>query len=168
MIYVLILIVGFIITYLFMHRVLFPVIFEKPLIKLNRRFFYSSAIIAIITLANYLFIVHFFDINVGIGNRLLHAVGGGFVGSLLCFLVVKDGRLAINKWQFLIITALIVTALGVANELYEFVLQMYFHHISSATVIDTWQDLTSNTVGIIISLIVLMPFINNKKKSNFV
>ncbi len=79
---------------------------------------------------------------------------------MVCFLVVKDSKLPVTKFQFLIFSALIATALGVANELLEFFLQHYFGFISAASVTDTWLDLLSNTVGILLASICFVPFIS--------
>ena len=83
---------------------------------------------------------------------------------VVCFLAIKDSGVRVRKFQFLIISILVATALGVMNEILEFFLQNYFGFISSATVNDTWLDLISNTVGILIATTILTPFVDNKMR----
>lgn len=98
------------------------------------------------------------------GNRVLHGFGGGFMAFLVCFLVIKDSKLAINKFQFFVLSALIVTALGVMNEIAEFFLQNFYGLHFSPNINDTWLDLMSNTAGILLAGLCLVPFINPKRK----
>ena len=91
-----------------------------------------------------------------LSNRILHILGGGFFGFLTCFFATRDSGVRINKFQFFVLSALIVLALGVANELLEFLLQSYAGIISAATPTDTWFDLASNTIGIGIASIFLV------------
>jgi len=92
------------------------------------------------------------------GNRILHMFGGGFLGFLTCFFAARDSGVHISKFQFFVLSALIVITLGVANELLEFFLQENFGIISAATVTDTWLDLASNTLGILFASIFFVPF----------
>ncbi len=97
-------------------------------------------------------------------NRVLHMLGGAFISYLACFLVVEDRNIKINKIQFFIFSALVVTTLGVGNELLEFFLQHYTHLVFSNDSLDTWLDLASNTAGIFIAALVFTPFINKEEK----
>jgi len=92
------------------------------------------------------------------GNRILHTFGGGFMGFLTCFFAARDSRANINKFQFFLFSALIVLALGIANELFELLLQEYGGFVFIQSVIDTWLDLASNVVGVIIAGACLVPF----------
>lgn len=98
-----------------------------------------------------------------ISNRLLHALGGGFLGIVTCFLAARDGRAAISRFQFFVFGILVVTALGVGNEIMEFMLQMTTDMIFATGVFDTWLDLVSNTVGALAASAVLLPFIRGFK-----
>lgn len=93
------------------------------------------------------------------GNRIIHTFGGGFLAYLTCFLAVKDSRLKIGRIRFFIFSALLVVALGVFNEIAEFVLQNYFNFWAAPTINDTWLDLISNSVGILLSAICFTPFL---------
>lgn len=83
-----------------------------------------------------------------LSNRVLHIFGGGFAGFLTCALAARDAGLSIGRLRLIAIAALIVTFMGVANELLEFALQQYAHFRFAAGPLDTWFDLASNTVGI--------------------
>lgn len=76
---------------------------------------------------------------------------------IICFLVVRDSGLKIGRFQFFVFSAMIVTALGVGNEILEYYAQTYFGIIAAATVDDTWLDLISNTVGICAAALLLIP-----------
>jgi hypothetical protein len=155
--------IGLVLTYLILYKLLFPRFFDEPISKLGQKSLFSLLIIVIISVANYLLIYYFLDIESGIGNRILHAFGGGFMTFLVCYLVVKDSRLPINKFQFFIISVLIVASLGIVNEIYEFILQNYFDVLAAATINDTWLDLISNSVGTLVASVCFVPFVNRKK-----
>jgi len=80
-------------------------------------------------------------------NRALHTLGGGVLASIACFAAFKDSAVRASSFQFFVLTVLIVTALGVANELLEFVVQNYAGFVMADSINDTWLDLLSNTVG---------------------
>lgn len=86
-----------------------------------------------------------------LSNRFQHAISGGFLAFSIIFFAFKDTKIKINTLQFLILSTLIVTFLGVANEILEFVLQTYTNLIFNNSVNDTWLDLLSNTFGIILA-----------------
>jgi hypothetical protein len=127
--------------------------------------FSSQALISVLTI----FVSSMFGYAIALsipdlefGNRFLHAYGGGFMAVLVCFLVVKDSKLHINKFQFVVFSLLIATALGVANEILEFFLQNFLNLVFMRNINDTWYDLMSNTVGMSIAAILFTPFIKRK------
>ncbi len=83
------------------------------------------------------------------GNRFEHSVGGGVVASLAFFLAVRDSRLVIHWLQYVVLSVLIVTFMGVVNELAELAGQTLYPStlVFSKTIDDTWLDLLSNAVG---------------------
>ncbi|MEK7621737.1 MAG: hypothetical protein AAB415_01020 [Patescibacteria group bacterium] len=87
-------------------------------------------------------------------NRLQHALGGGFVSAVVCFLAFRDsGLLAkVGRTRFAVSSFFLVIALGVFNEVAEFILQNYFDLRFASTINDTWLDLISNIVGLILGL----------------
>jgi hypothetical protein len=118
-------------------------------------------IIGVLSIVSYW--ISFLIPDVQFSNRFLHAFGGGFLGFLVCFLAVKDNNLKIDRFRFFVFSFLIVIALGVANELMEFILQTYTHFIFSPTSTDTWLDLASNLVGIILAAAIFVPFVSRKR-----
>ncbi len=139
---------------------LFGLFFETE-VSLSKRSIISLIIIAILSFITYE--IAFMIPSLEIGNRFLHGVGGGFMSSLLSFLVFKDTKIQVSKFQFFFFTFLIVSTLGVFNEILEFFLQNYAHKIFAINSKDTWLDLISNTVGAIISGLILMNFIKRGK-----
>jgi len=135
---------------------LFPVFFaqkvtrprKKPWVSLLFIIFFSVLAYALNSLIQ----------DAWIANRILHIVGGGFTAFLVCFLAARDSRVSINKFQFFIFGFLYVLSLGVANEIFELILQTYFGIISSTAVDDTWLDLASNLSGLIIASVCFVPF----------
>lgn len=158
--YLFIITLGLCLSYFILHHFL-PIFFEKEKGKLGYGSIYSIVFIALASLA--VTYVSFIVPNIEWGNRILHAFGGGFLAFLVCFLVVKNGSIDLTKFQFFIISALIVSTLGVTNEIIEYVLQEYFGLLSAISIEDTWLDLVSNTIGLLIAAIIFTPFINSKK-----
>lgn len=138
-----------------------PFFFENRLPKIGLKSLVSVVLIFILSFLGYFIAFNIQDPE--IGNRFLHGFGGGFTALLVCFLAVKDSNLQIRKFQFTIFSLLVVTALGVANEILEFFLQNYTGIVFSTSVNDTWLDLISNTVGMLIAVISFTPFVNIKK-----
>lgn len=137
-----------------------PKFFNIKLQKIEIHSLFSVAIIFIVSLVGYF--IYFLIPDAELSNRFLHGFGGGFMAFLVCFLVVRDLKMPINKFQFAVISILIVTALGVANELLEFFLQVFAGFTFAPDVNDTWLDLLSNTVGIIIAAFAFTPLVNKK------
>ena len=126
-----------------------------------QRTFTSLLLVVLISFTVY--VLSFSIQSIEFGNRIIHSMGGGFLGTILCFMVVRDSRLKIDKIRFLILTFLVVTTLGVFNEIIEFFLQNNFSFTAAPNVNDTWLDLISNTVGIILASICLLPFLNKNR-----
>ncbi len=98
-----------------------------------------------------------------IANRIEHAFGGGFLAFLVCYLVARDVGRPITRFQFFVLSFLVVTALGVANEIFEFVAQNYLGLVVAKTLNDTWLDLISNTVGACIGAAIFVPMLGARK-----
>lgn len=141
-------------SYFFLSLV-FSKLFSQPLPDRSLNKLYPFSIIMFLSLAISA-VTH--EMPTGIDNRLLHALGGGFLVILVCFLALKNLQSGISRFQFIVISALTATAFGVANELLEFFLQYYFDLVANAGLNDTWLDLLSNTIGIIVALFILTPF----------
>lgn len=142
---------------------LFPYFFEGKGTR-EAKISYKS-LISILIICAISFVSCAIALNIGdkeIGNRFLHIFGGGFTAFLMCFLAAKDSGLQIRKFQFFLFSFLVVISLGVLNEVIEFLLQYYFDIISANTPIDTWLDLNSNIIGILIASICFVPFVSSK------
>ena len=87
------------------------------------------------------------NVDDGLGNRLLHGLGGGgTVAILLTSVLVRSTRpLSFLGKCFLLLA--VVSIAGVANEVLECTLDMLGLGIFSADRTDTWYDLISNTIG---------------------
>lgn len=135
---------------------LFPVFFVGTWPANRRQTLLSLVLIIIVT-----FII--FSINAKIQdplleNRFQHALGGGFLGFFVCFLAWRSSSVTINRFQFFFFSFLFVIMLGVANEILEYFLQNYTSLHFASTVNDTWLDLLSNVIGILIASVVFLPF----------
>jgi len=118
--------------------------------------------IIIVSLFGYL--VASFMPDLEVSNRFIHGFGGGFMATLVCFFAVRVSQLGLNRFQFFFIAALIVSTLGVGNEVLEFFLQKYTTLPFAQSIDDTWLDLVSNTVGLLIGLAIFTPFVKASQK----
>ena len=82
--------------------------------------------------------------NPDLSNRVLHTFGGGFLIVVVAFLAIKDSRIRITSFQFLVISVAIAAVFGVANEIVEFFLQNQFGFVFANSINDTWLDLVSS------------------------
>jgi hypothetical protein len=141
---------------------LYPLFFTQKIIPLTKSSWISIGWIIGLSLAVY--VVSNTIPSIALGNRVLHTFGGGFLALLTCFLVVRDTKLEISRLQFFIISFAVVTTLGVGNELLEFFFQNVTTIVFADTISDTWLDLVSNTVGILLASAVLLPLLGKKKQ----
>lgn len=158
--YLLALTFSFCITYLILF-ILLPLFFENRVGRLNLKSLTSIGVIVALSFFGYF--VAFAIPDQELSNRFLHAFGGGFLGFFTCFLAAKDSSVVINKFQFFIFSVLVVVALGVANEILEFILQNYTGMIFATSVNDTWLDLVSNIVGLLVASVIFVPLVHSKK-----
>lgn len=136
--------------------VLFSLLFENRLPKLYKWTFLSLAIILCGSLVSYLFVSLIPDAQ--IANWVLHGLGGGFLALMVCFLATRDFGIDLNRLQFFVLSMLVVGALGIANEILEFILQNYAEITFAVSVNDTWYDLISNTIGSFAAALFFTPF----------
>ncbi len=144
------------ITAYFVLLFLFPYFFKQSLPKVTSRSVQSLAYIVLVT--SFFFILSAVVPNEELGNRILHSMGGGFTAMLMCFYAARDSKVVITRVQFFVFSFLLVTALGVGNEIAEFFGQYYTSLVFAPTINDTWLDLISNTVGILLGAAVFVPF----------
>lgn len=141
-----------------------PAFFNEPLPKLRRRSMFSIIYIVILYLAALSVGILITIFHPELGNRILHAVGGGVLAIVTCFFAIKDSGLKIKPFQFFVIGILVATFLGVGNEIAEYLLQNYFGIISAESINDTWLDLVSNTIGATLAAVSLSPFFRLYKR----
>src|SRR3989344_9085772 len=120
----------------FVFYLTFPIFFGQSRPEIGRRCLLSLALIIALSVAAYFISISIPDEQ--IGNRFLHAFGGGFLAFLMCWLVARDTNLRVSKFQFFVFSFLIATALGVGNELLEFALEITTGLIFAPTIADTW------------------------------
>ncbi len=97
-----------------------------------------------------------------LGNRFLHAYGGGFMVTLVALLAVRDGGFPFTRLNTVFFTLVLVTLLGTVNELAEYALTHLIAMEFLTSFEDTWRDLASNTTGAVIGLLTIPYFINRK------
>ncbi len=142
---------------------LFSIFFDGKTVRPGPKAIRSVAIIFVLALLGYAVALYIPDLEWG--NRVLHGFVGGFLTFLICFLAATDGAFRISRFQFFIFSALLVTSLGVLNEHIELFLQTYIRLLFYSNPNDTWLDLISNTVGILLAGACLVPFLNKATTS---
>jgi glycopeptide antibiotics resistance protein len=140
---------------------LLPLLFNSPIVWPTSKSWQAVGCIMICALIA--LTIAFLPSDPWWSNRLLHSIGGGVLASIMCFLAARDSKIGLNRMQYFLVNFLIVTALGVANELVEFFLQTYAIGSFAASIDDTWLDLTSNTIGSLSAGVVLACFFPRKK-----
>jgi len=123
--------------------------------KVKELSFHSIVYIAAVSMLAYIVSTQITDKE--LGNRVLHAFGGGFTAFFICYRVMADARLPLNLFQFFALSFLVVTGLGVANEIMEYFFQIHLDLVFAPHPYDTWLDLISNTVGATIGGLVFLP-----------
>ena len=152
--------VGLCLSYILLSYGL-PWFFEGRRGRLGEAAARSVVVIAFVAFAA--FFVSFQISDEQLANRMLHALGGGFVGFLVCILATRDNHLGIGRTRVFIASMLIVTGMGVANELIEFFLDTYTSLLFSASRTDTWFDLASNLTGALIAAPLFLPLVPRRK-----
>lgn len=159
--YYLIAITGFLCLAYVVLFFLFPYFFKSPRASVGINSLVSMFWVVLFSLAIYA--IDSWIPDPWLANRFLHAMGGGFAAFLVCFFVVRDRKMALGKVQFVVFSILIVIALGVANEILEFVLQNTTKMVFADSINDTWLDLISNTVGALLAALCLTSWIRHRK-----
>ena len=137
----------------------FPYFFGKP--SAVKQAFSLRSIAYLLALYTFVIWIVFSMEDIELGNRILHSVAGGFAAFMTCFLAVRDTRLPLSRLRFFIFSALLVTSLGVVNELAELILSFFVEFDFPRHIDDTWFDLASNTVGLLVAALVFTPFIKS-------
>jgi hypothetical protein len=138
---------------------LFQKLFGKneKISRLKKRSFASIALLVITSVVVY--VVSYYVIpDRELGNRFLHAFGGGFTLFLMCLLAMRDADVMISRKIFFITCFIVVTVFGTCNEIIEIILQYYTDFLFSPTLFDVALDITSNTLGFFIASLCLVRF----------
>ena len=84
-------------------------------------------------------------------NFVQHSVGGGLAVGLVAIFLIENlksnFKMMENFFVQLLFVYFLVCGLGVANEIFEFTLDLLKVGIFSADRYDTWYDLVANTTG---------------------
>ena len=83
----------------------------------------------------------------GIGNVLMHAVGGGMATACTYQYVKRNLNIQINWRLEVAFLFLFVSGFGVLNELLEYVAELSGYGIFSLDSHDTWRDFVANSTG---------------------
>lgn len=139
----------------------FAFFFEKRIAKLSRNSLFSILLIICMSALSYQ--IAFAIPDPELGNRVLHGLGGGFIAFVVCVLAARDIKLRANTFQLFFISFLIVSTLGIANEVLECILQNTLGARFATSINDTWFDLISNTIGAIVGAVCSLPFFKGDK-----
>jgi hypothetical protein len=156
---VVLLVVAFSISY-FVLLFLFPYFFENRLLGTVSLVAAARSLFIMFALVLVGYIVVFSISDPVLANRFQHGFCGGFLTFLLCFVAARDSSVNINRFQFFIFSVLVVTTLGVGNEILEYFLHNYTSLVMTTYINDTWLDLISNTVGVLLAGTILTPFLS--------
>lgn len=130
--------------------------------KINKQTLQKKSFILIALSSVTIFSIVFLIKDPELANRFQHAIAGGFLVMLISYLAFKDSQVEINKLQIILLSALVVTFLGVLNEILEFIIQINTKLVFADNLNDTWLDLTSNFFGIMLGSIFAL--LDNKIK----
>lgn len=128
---------------------LLPLFFGQPIPRPTRSSVYS-VVLLIIAIEVAFYLVDAFLLP-PLSNRVLHMVGGGMLAYFLYYCVMNDLKISVPRVQFFMLGFMVVTTLGVANELLELVLHVTRLRVFPIIDIDTWLDLANNTSGAIVA-----------------
>lgn len=117
-------------------------------VSLRKHWKWLAAALAVQALAG---IVFYFKGGVT-GNFVYHAVGGGVMSALLFEYLLRTYNVRLNWRIQLVLLYSFVSALGVMNELAEYVAE-FFIGVGKLSwdSHDTWRDLTANTSGAVLT-----------------
>lgn len=80
-----------------------------------------------------------------IGNRIQHALGGGFAIVLIVYYSCIASNVPIQRRQFFFLAFFLASCFGIFNELLESIMQIGWGMFFADSIEDTWYDLWSNS-----------------------
>lgn len=132
----------------------------KSFIKVSKK-----SLLTIFFLSCFFYFISYFVIKDEIlGNRFLHAFGGGFMAFFTTLLVLKDNKVVLSKRLLLILGFAIVLTFGLLNEVIELFLQNHTSYLFAQSREDTLLDLTSNTIGFLILFVMVTLYPGDQKR----
>lgn len=152
MIYSLLFIVAYLILYIVLNYGIQFVLNKR----INKKTFKKKSFTFILLASIIIFSIVFLIKDPEFSNRFQHAIAGGFLAMLVSYLAFKDSQAKINKLQMILLSILIVTFLGVLNEIAEFLGEIFTSLVFADNIYDTWYDLTSNLFGIILGCVFVL------------
>jgi hypothetical protein len=134
----------------------FQLFLKKKIAGLKNVSMQSLLIVVMLSVAMY--IVSFYVLpSKDIGNRFLHAFGGGFMVLFTCILAIRDSGVQVSKAVIFLTAGLLMMVLGLFNEIIEVLLQYHTGFLFAPSLADTLLDLMSNLIGFLIGSICLLP-----------
>jgi hypothetical protein len=143
---------GMVVVYSVLY-VFFQKIFTQKYKPFSSKSLFSIVTLTILSIATYYISFNLFSDPV-IGNRFLHAFGGGFMLFLVINAALQDAKIRLGRLVLFVVGFMIVTLLGLFNEVLEAFLQQHIDFVFSPSLTDTLLDLVSNTVGFLLAYLV--------------
>jgi hypothetical protein len=128
-------------------------LFKRSQCKLTKQSIISLLLILIFSVCVY-FVSYHLITNKVLGNRFLHIFGGGFTLFIVVFLALKDAKIKLKSWVVLLIGFMVVTLLGLFNEVLEILIQKNIGFTLATSLDDTLLDLLSNNIGLVLAYLV--------------
>lgn len=150
--YLVLITVGMIVVYSVLY-VLFQKLFTTKYRGFSRASIVSICTLTILSVLAYYISFNFFSDPV-LGNRFLHAFGGGFVLFLVINAALEDAKIRLGRLVLFVVGFMIVTLLGLFNEVLEAFLQQHVDFVFAPNLTDTLLDLVSNTIGFVVAYLV--------------
>jgi hypothetical protein len=73
---------------------------------------------------------------------------------VVVFLALKDAKIKLKSWVVLLIGFMVVTLLGLFNEVLEIMVQKNIGFVLATSLNDTLLDLLSNNIGLVLAYLV--------------
>lgn len=102
----------------------------------------------------------------GLGNFLMHAVGGGMATACTYLYITKNLNVTINWHLNVALLFMFVSSFGILNELLEYYAELVGAGIFSLDSQDTWRDFVANSSGAFLLLAfyyIIKPFTEKVK-----
>ncbi len=153
MLFIYLFIIAYTLSYLFLTYI-WQYFFKAKNAKLHHPKTSSALIIILFGALSFLIVKIIPDTE--LANRFQHAIAGAFLGMMFSYLSFKDSKVSLDKLSLFILSAFLVSFLGVLNEIFEFLMQISTNLTFADSDYDTWLDLSSNLFGIILGSVFIL------------